>query len=53
MRRTVELMATRREELNECPAQHALRLAIWSDKAEIPQDERQRLAPLWMKYFEA
>jgi 5'-methylthioadenosine phosphorylase len=53
MRRTVELIATHREELTDCPAQRALRLAIWSDKTQIPQEEWQRLAPLWMKYFDA
>ena len=52
MRRTVELMANRREELENCPARHALQLAIWSEKSRIPPEERQRLAPLWMKYFE-
>ena len=52
MRRTVELMAQHRAELEECPARDALKLAIWSDKAKIPPEERQRLAPLWMKYFE-
>jgi 5'-methylthioadenosine phosphorylase len=52
MRRTVELMAQRRAELDECPARHALKLAIWSDKSKISAEERQRLAPLWMKYFE-
>ena len=31
MRRAVELMAARRHELADCPAQHALKLAIWSD----------------------
>ena len=52
MRRTVELMSQRRPELDECPARNALKLAIWSDKAKISVNERQRLAPLWMKYFE-
>ncbi len=52
MRRAVELMATRLDELKECPAQHALRLGIWSDKSRISPDERQKLAPLWGKYFE-
>jgi 5'-methylthioadenosine phosphorylase len=52
MKRAVAAMSSRREELANCPAQHALRLAIWSDKSKISQDERQRLAPLWMKYFE-
>ena len=52
MRRTVELIGKRRDELKDCPAQHAMKLAVWSDKSKIPQDERQRLSPLWMKYFE-
>jgi 5'-methylthioadenosine phosphorylase len=52
MRRAVELMSTRVEELKECPAQHALRLGIWSDKNRISAEERARLAPLWGKYFE-
>jgi 5'-methylthioadenosine phosphorylase len=35
------------------PAHDALKLAIWSDKSRIPAEEVQRLAPLWMKYFDA
>ena len=35
------------------PARHALRLAIWSDKARIPADEVERLRPLWGRYFDA
>ncbi len=52
MQRAVELMAGRTEELIHCPAHHALKLAIWSDKAKMDPAEVQRLAPLWMKYFE-
>jgi 5'-methylthioadenosine phosphorylase len=52
MKRTVELMSTRREQLAQCPARRALELAIWSDKSRIDPDEVQRLKPLWMKYFE-
>lgn len=37
--------------LGSCPALNALKLAIWSDKAAIPQDEVGRLSPLWGKYF--
>ena len=51
MRRTVGLMAQRREELENCPARDALQLAIWSDKASIPKDEVDRLAVLWGRYF--
>lgn len=29
-----------------CPCQSALALAIWSDRARIPQDARERLAPI-------
>ena len=52
MRRAVERMGTRREELENCPARQSLKLAIWSDKAKIDPAEVQRLGPLWMKYFE-
>jgi 5'-methylthioadenosine phosphorylase len=52
MRRTVALMGQRREQLEQCPARHALELAIWSDKSRIDPQEVQRLSPLWMKYFE-
>lgn len=52
VKRTVELMAARREALAACPAARALELAIWSDKGRIDPAEVQRLAPLWMKYFE-
>jgi 5'-methylthioadenosine phosphorylase len=51
MKRAVELMSQRREQLAKCPAQHALELGIWSDKSRIDRDEVQRLAALWMKYF--
>ena len=51
MKRAVELMSQRREQLAKCPAQHALELGIWSDKSRIDRDEVQRLGPLWMKYF--
>ncbi len=53
MKKTVELISTRKEQLADCPAHHALRLGIWSDKAKIDPEEKQRLAPLWIKYFEA
>lgn len=52
IKRAVELMAARREVLANCPARRALELAIWSDKSRIDPQEVQRLAPLWMKYFE-
>lgn len=52
IRRAVELMGQRREELGQCPALHALKLGIWSDRTQISETEKQRLAPLWMRYFE-
>ena len=52
IRGAVAVMAARPAELESCPARHALRLAIWSDKSRIDEQEKQRLAPLWMKYFE-
>ena len=51
MKKTIELIAANRDRLQACPAQHALRLAIWSDKSKIDPDEVQRLGPLWLKYF--
>ncbi len=52
MRRAVALLAERRESLPESPAHRALELGIWSDKRRIAAEEVQRLAPLWIKYFE-
>jgi 5'-methylthioadenosine phosphorylase len=52
MKRAVELAGQRRDQLAAAPAQRALELAIWSDKSRIDPDEVQRLAPLWVKYFE-
>jgi len=51
MKRAVELMNQRREQLSACPAMKALELAIWSDKSRISPDEVKRLSPLWGKYF--
>jgi 5'-methylthioadenosine phosphorylase len=51
IRRTVGLIASRRESLPGSPAQRALELAIWSEKGRIPPEEVQRLSPLWIKYF--
>jgi 5'-methylthioadenosine phosphorylase len=33
------------------PAHDALRLAIWSDRAQIERAEVERLHPLWGRYF--
>lgn len=52
IRRAIGILAGRRENLPESPAQSALRLGIWSDKGKIDREEVQRLGPLWMKYFE-
>ena len=52
VRRTVELMAERREELAASPALRALELGIWSDRTRIPPHEIERLRTLWGKYFE-
>jgi 5'-methylthioadenosine phosphorylase len=51
MRRAVAQMSQRREQLEACPAHHALELGIWSDKSRVPEEEIDRLAPLWGKYF--
>ncbi len=34
------------------PAHDALKLAIWSDKAQIDADEVKRLDVLWGRHFE-
>jgi hypothetical protein len=52
MRKAVELIAAKPDVLAGSPAQQALKLAIWSQKNQIDPQEVQRLAPLWMKYFE-
>jgi 5'-methylthioadenosine phosphorylase len=36
---------------DDFPAHRALELAVWTDKAKIPQATRQRLDLLWGKYF--
>jgi 5'-methylthioadenosine phosphorylase len=51
MRRAVEIMGQRREQLQQCPASRALELAIWSDKSRIAPDEVERLMPIWGRYF--
>ncbi len=51
MKRAVEVMGQRREQLMACAAQRALELAIWSDKSRIDREEVQRLGPLWVKYL--
>lgn len=51
MRRAVEIMGQRREQLQQCPASRALELAIWSDKSRIAADEVERLKPIWGRYF--
>jgi 5'-methylthioadenosine phosphorylase len=53
LQRAVELMAQRRQVLDECPAQQALRQAIWSQPQRIDPAEVRRLWPLWGRYFPA
>lgn len=52
LKNAVAAMAADPSRLAACPATRALQLAIWSDKTRIDPAERQRLAPIWMKYFE-
>jgi 5'-methylthioadenosine phosphorylase len=52
IRRVLRRIAGDPEALAASPALAALKLAIWSDKARIPPDQVELLAPLWMKYFE-
>ena len=52
VRRTIALMAERREALSASPALRALELGIWSDRTRMPRQEVERLRTLWGKYFE-
>lgn len=52
MKRAVQKMSSMTPAELESPAHHALRLGIWSEKGRIEPQEIQRLAPLWIKYFE-
>lgn len=49
--RVIEVVAAHPAAVADCPAHHALRRAIWSDKTKIPKETVDRLAPLWLKYF--
>jgi hypothetical protein len=51
LKKAVELIAADPSRLDACPAREALKLAIWSDRSRIPQDEVDRLAPLWLHYL--
>jgi 5'-methylthioadenosine phosphorylase len=51
IKRTVARIAADPSRLADCPAREALKLAIWSEKSQIPKDEVERLAPLWVNYF--
>jgi len=53
IRTAVEAIAVNPGAVANSPAHEALRLGIWSDKSQIPPEEVQRLAPLWIKYFGA
>ena len=53
IRRAIELMPARPEQLEQCPARRALELAVWSDKSRVPASEIERLGPLWGRYFES
>jgi 5'-methylthioadenosine phosphorylase len=51
LKKTVALMAGRREVMMQSPALGALELGIWSDKSKIDSNEVERLRPLWGRYF--
>ncbi|HEY1922856.1 MAG TPA: S-methyl-5'-thioadenosine phosphorylase [Tepidisphaeraceae bacterium] len=51
IRKTLRQIAADPARLSACPAQNALKLAIWSEKSRIPREEIERLSPLWAKYF--
>jgi len=51
IRRALGRIAADPSPLLTCPAQEALKLAIWSEKSRIPPQEIQRLSALWGRYF--
>jgi 5'-methylthioadenosine phosphorylase len=53
IRVAVEAIAANPAAVASSPAHEALKLGIWSDKSQIPPEEVQRLALLWIKYFGA
>ena len=52
IRRAVARIAADPAAVADAPARHALKLAIWSNKAAINRNQVELLAPLWMKYFD-
>ena len=52
IQRTLARIARDPQALLASPALGALKLAIWSDKSQIPPDHVEILAPLWKRYFE-
>ena len=52
IQRVLRRIAHDPQDLASSPALSALKLAIWTDKSRIPPDQVERLAPLWMKYFD-
>ena len=53
LRAAVQQIAAEPDRVAQCPAREALKLAIWSDKASIPSEEVDRLAPLWGRHFKS
>ena len=51
IRSAIDLIAQNPDAIRDCAAHKALQLGIWSDKSKISQEDRQLLAPLWLKYF--
>jgi 5'-methylthioadenosine phosphorylase len=49
IKRTIPQMAALAD--RPCPCQSALALAIWSDRAKIPAEARQKLAPILGRYL--
>ena len=39
-------------QMTPSPAANALQLALWTDRNAVPDEEKQRLQPLWGRYFE-
>ncbi len=57
VKNSIELIQAALSDIDELaatpsPSHDALKLAIWSEKTKIPDDEIERLSVLWGRYFE-
>jgi len=51
IRKTIQLLGQQREKALAAPSRSSLKLAIWSDKAKISDQEIAKLRPIWGRYL--